>query len=134
MTIIEFSEWLEHMLKEQQMSAAELSRRSGVDEATISRARSADRMPSPDSLIAIASALKVTPAEAFRAAGLLPPLPDKRRAAEEVLSYKAGELTDAELDDVLAYIEFLQHRKERHQPTSQHRTREGNTPPEVVKD
>lgn len=65
----------------------------------------------------------------FRAAGLLPNIPNQRQAAEEILGYKLSELTDEEIDDLLTYIEFIQAKRGR----VKNKTREGAAPPETLK-
>lgn len=88
------------------------------------------RQVGPDLAQAIAGAFKLPPEDVYRAAGLLPELPDWRQAAEHILGYKLSELTDEEIDDLLLYIEFIQTKRERKQAK---RNREGATPPEMIK-
>ena len=58
------------------MTPAELARASGKAAAVISRVLNGERKPAPDTLEAIASALKLPPETVFRAAGLLPSKPE----------------------------------------------------------
>jgi len=70
--LIEFSHWLSSEIKKLGWNAADLSRRSGVAPAQISRILNKERGVGPDSCLAIARALGIPPVEVFRRAGLLP--------------------------------------------------------------
>jgi len=131
MTNIDFSQWLTEQMRINDLTQADLARLSGLSRQSIS-ALVNQKVLSPDqpSLNAIASALKLPPDTVYRAAGLLPPLPE-RRVAEEIAQYKLSELNDQELDEVLQFIEFIQDRQERNLRIK--KTREGSSPPEVVK-
>lgn len=131
MEINDFSSWLVDQLKTNDLTQADLSRLSGLSRTAISNIINNKRLnPDQSTLNAIASALKLPPDTVYRAAGLLPPLPE-RRVAEEIAQYKLSELNDQELDEVLQFIEFIQDRQERNLRIK--KTREGSSPPEVVK-
>lgn len=72
-----FSQWLTEELINRNMKPADLVRLSGLDSAVISNLINGKRNAGTDTATAIASALKLPPAEVFRAAGLLPPEPNK---------------------------------------------------------
>jgi transcriptional regulator with XRE-family HTH domain len=67
-TKVEFGEWLQAQLDALKMKAIDLERISGVNKATISRALNGERMPEPESLIAIAKGLDIPSARIFEAA------------------------------------------------------------------
>jgi len=130
-TKYDFSEWLMEQIAIRNISQSDLARASGLSRATISDFINRKRSnPDQTSLNAIAQGLGVPPDTVYRAAGLLPPLPE-RRVAEEIAQYKLSELNDQELDEVLQFIEFIQDRQERNLRIK--KTREGSSPPEVVK-
>ena len=72
-TNIDFAEWLTNELAVKGWDQAELSRRSGITTAHISRIMTGQRHPGSEALSGIARALRLPPEELFRRAGLLPP-------------------------------------------------------------
>jgi transcriptional regulator with XRE-family HTH domain len=78
-----FSNWLESELKQRNMTPAELARASGKAAAVISRVLNGERSAAPDTLEAIARALKLPPETVFRAAGLLPPVSEDEAKFED---------------------------------------------------
>jgi len=71
-----FGEWLIGELKQRDISQSKLARLSGLSEGTISNIISGTRGRGPDSLEAIARALKLPVDFVYRRAGLLPEEPD----------------------------------------------------------
>jgi transcriptional regulator with XRE-family HTH domain len=78
-----FSNWLESELNQRNMTPAELARASGKAAAVISRVLNGERSAAPDTLEAIARALKLPPETVFRAAGLLPPVSEDEAKFED---------------------------------------------------
>lgn len=72
----EFSEWLQKELERRGWNQAELSRRSGVSEAQITRIITTERGPGPDAAKAFAHALHYPEEFIFRKAGLLSEKPE----------------------------------------------------------
>lgn len=70
-----FSQWLEDQLRIRGLKPADLSRASGVSNATISRILNSTRQAGPDACKAIARALNISQEEVFRQRGFLDPLP-----------------------------------------------------------
>jgi len=66
-----FGEWLLDVLKKKELSQSDLSRLSGLSRGTISNIVSGTRGRGPESVAAIARALKIPEDDVFRAAGLL---------------------------------------------------------------
>ncbi|RJO64988.1 MAG: XRE family transcriptional regulator [Candidatus Omnitrophota bacterium] len=134
----DFVEWLEDELKQRDWNRNELSKRGGIDSGLVSRILNRERNAGIETLLAIAVAFNISPEVVFRAAGLLPPLNNKRQVAEHIVNYKLGELSEDQLDDVLAYIEFIQSRDGRRGASGAARysvtRREGETPPDAVKE
>lgn len=69
---LDFSEWLESVMREQGVSQSELARMSGVTRSAINGILRGARGPGVDLCNGIARALKIPPEEVLRAAGLLP--------------------------------------------------------------
>lgn len=71
-TNIDFTEWLTNELTVKGWDQAELSRRSGITTAHISRIMTGQRHPGTEALSGIAHALRLPAEDLFRRAGLLP--------------------------------------------------------------
>ncbi len=76
MTRIDFPKWLREELSRQQMIPAELSRRSGITEGTISRILSGARRPKIETVKEIARALMLDENYVLGAAGFISPAPE----------------------------------------------------------
>ncbi len=85
------------------MSPAELARKAGIDKGIISRILNRERRPSPESLEAIARALKLPSETVFRAAGLLPSKVKTDPLTEEGL-YILQQLEGEDKEDALRYL------------------------------
>ena len=99
-------EWLLEKMEEKGMNAAELSRRSGISAPQITRLLSGQRGVSEVSLRAISEALNIPPEVAFRAAGFLPPVPEKTEAHEQLI-YMFDKLNEKDRQTVLDMMRFL---------------------------
>lgn len=90
-----FSTWLLKQLEERGWSQAELARRAGLGNATLSRFITETHNPGPDACLAIARALKVPPVEVFRLAGILPAIDESRLREFEEVSEMLASLPDS---------------------------------------
>lgn len=72
-----FTKWLLDQIAEKGWTQAELARRAGITPGAISHVINEERKPGEEFCRAIARALHIPPETVFRAAGLLPPDPDK---------------------------------------------------------
>lgn len=72
-----FTEWVDTELAKRSWTRAELSRRANVSQSTLSMVWSGERQPGAELCVAIAHALNFPPETIFRAAGLLPALPEE---------------------------------------------------------
>ena len=88
---IDFADWLQNELDKQRMTPADLARVARKDQGIISRILRRERKPEADTVLAIASALKIPAETAFRAAGLLPPKPDEDPWVEQ-MDYKISKI------------------------------------------
>lgn len=122
----EFSEWLQAQMGERQISQSELARRSGLHRAIISKIINQISVPTPETVEALANGLKLPPELVYRAAGLLPPIPEERSQIDE-LRYLANLLSDEELQEV---IDYARHRLDRQQGKAvpKNKTSRSNSP------
>lgn len=79
------TEWLATALKNSGMTQTELSRKSGVSEGHLSKVLKGERALGKDALRSIAEALDITPEQAFRDTGLLPPAPERTELHERLI-------------------------------------------------
>jgi transcriptional regulator with XRE-family HTH domain len=79
----DFVAWLREELNSRDWSTVDLSKRTGISQAHISRIFSGNRKAGPDALRAIAKALGLPPDFLFRRAGLLPPTKEELDELEQ---------------------------------------------------
>lgn len=102
-----FGQWLLDELEKREMSQSDLARRSGLSQGTISNMISSTRGVGPDSLRAIAKALRLPIEQVYRAANLLPPPPDVDEEMEQILN-EFDNLSKQDQQEVLAFIHMKQ--------------------------
>ena len=108
-----FPEWLLGEIEKRGWTQAELARRAEVTPAQISRVLSQAQQPGPDTCTGIARALRISPEEVFRRAGLLPPQPEETPTSRELL-YMFMQLDDQDQERILSITRtFLEEKKER---------------------
>lgn len=112
MSTLDFSSWLESELAARSWSQADLARRSKITTASISRIMTGDRKPGPDVCLAIAEAFKIPPESVFRAAGLLPPVPEEELTLDEI-NHKLSLLPEEARQEVLDFIDIKLNRIQR---------------------
>ena len=95
-----FSEWLQAEMTQRDLSQSELARLAGVTRSAINGVLSGSRGPGHDLCSGIARAFKLPPEAVYRAAGLLPPVAERRAKLEE-LALVAGDLDDDEIEDLI---------------------------------
>lgn len=71
MNALDFPLWLQDRLEEKGWRSTELAKRAELSDAAISRILRGERKADPDTLKALARALKISEEDMFRAAGLL---------------------------------------------------------------
>lgn len=133
---VDFAQWLLKEMQARGISQAELARRASVSRATVSKTLKQKSFPSWEVCLAFAHGLDLPPEIVLRAATLLPEeRQDNGRVEEEIIRYKVKELSDEQAGELIKYIEFMQDRDERpkRKDLVDRYTREGETPPEVVK-
>ena len=112
--MVNFPDWLANQMKERNMSPASLSRASKKAQAVIGRILNGERDPSPETLQAIAHALRLPIEEIYIAAGLLPP-----KSESSLLSNRLNEEIKDWSDDEVAELLLIaraksEHRNRRH--------------------
>jgi transcriptional regulator with XRE-family HTH domain len=101
-----FSDWLVNAMREREMTAADLARGARKSSAVISRILSGERNPAPDTVQAIAHALRLPPEVVYRNAGMLPPKsPDDESA--DVLYHRILNLPDVLRAQAEDYVNYL---------------------------
>lgn len=75
---IEFPQWLRQELEKREWSQVDLSRKTGISNAQVTRILSGERGFGVEALVAISNALNISPITIIRKAGLLPPGPDDK--------------------------------------------------------
>lgn len=105
-----FREWFDKKLDGKGWDRAELSRRSGINDSTLSAIYNGKRGAGPEIIQALSDVFDCSLEEIFRALGLRKKVsPDTE--LKEHLDHSWSELTPEEQEDVLSYIEFKKSRK-----------------------
>lgn len=110
-----FSDWLVNEMKKRDLSPADLARLSGKAQAVISRVLNNERDPAPETLTALARALRLPPEIVFRRAGLLPPVSPDTEYREELL-YLFSELPPSEQEEIIELLRFKKERRQAKEP------------------
>lgn len=98
-----FGTWLVTELESRDISQSELARQAGISRGTLSNIISGARGRGPDTLLAIARALKIPPEQVYREAGILPARPDINETQEKII-YELQNLNDQDQQEILAFI------------------------------
>lgn len=117
----EFPEWLQEQLNNREWSQADLSRKTKLSTAAISRIMSGFRRPDPDSIVKIAKALKLPPETVYRAAGMLPLGRQGDPSTLEEIEHKFALLSEEAQQQALDYLNFLLEKQEREARSAQDR-------------
>ena len=107
-----FMTWLDGILAERNLTRADLSRRGGFSQSTLSMIASGGRNPGSEVCLAIGRALKIPPEEVLRVAGILPPV-RSGSALDDRIVHLMGLLSDDEKNMLLEFSELLVHRREK---------------------
>lgn len=109
----DFPAWLNSELEAKGWTRAELSRRAGISQSSLSMIYSGQRQPGREIMESIARAFGYKAETVYRAGGYLPDMPTPRDLYTEIVSGRLEYLTDAQLEEVLTFIEFIQMRDDR---------------------
>lgn len=116
-----FGAWLVRQLEERGLTQSDLSRMSGLSRGTLSNIISSTRGRGPNSLMAIARALKIPLETVYRAAGLLPPESGSDEKVSEI-THIYHELNTSNRDDLLDYARLRLQKQERDKAGKRART------------
>ena len=100
--IMSFAEWIDLELNKRNWNRADLARKSGMSESSISHIYTGRRNPGSELCAAIAHAFDLPPEVVFRAAGLLPPVSDSEEIIRMTL-HEMGFMTDEDRLEMLEY-------------------------------
>jgi transcriptional regulator with XRE-family HTH domain len=100
------SEWLANAINASGLSQAELSRKSGVSAAHITKVLNGERGLGETALRSIAEALHIPPEQAFRDVGFLPPVPAKTEQSEQLL-YLFNQLDPDKKQELINFANYL---------------------------
>jgi transcriptional regulator with XRE-family HTH domain len=108
----ELATWLNRELESRGWTQSDLARFSGVHRAVISKIILGGTKPTPETMEAIARALKIPPEQVFRVAGLLPPAINVDEDMEKIL-HEASKLPKQDQEEVLAFIRMKNNLRKR---------------------
>lgn len=108
---IEFAKYFTQLYNLRSLSKAELSRLSGVSEATLSRVESGTQKPSPDTLKKLAPILQVSEDELMYKAGYLKSIPEVPKGRLAYLLRSAEELTPEDQEEIGDMLQILIERR-----------------------
>ena len=109
----QFSEWLLSVLSQKGMSQSELARQAGVTRGAINGVITGARGPGVDLCNGIAKALKIPPEEVLRAAGLLPPEPNKDEKFYRIESLYHTLRDETNKQRAIEFLEFLSQQEDK---------------------
>jgi transcriptional regulator with XRE-family HTH domain len=109
---MDFKVWLAQELDRRGWSHAEMGRRAGVAQTTISNVISGNRAPGPDLCRAIAAVLSEPEEKVFRLAGLLSPLPISDDTTLTEIQEVVKNLPPEQQKQVLVYARFLRENRQ----------------------
>jgi transcriptional regulator with XRE-family HTH domain len=111
----EFGEWLRQRMDDLPITQAELSRRSGVNEGSLSRYRAGRNRPDPDTIVKLAAPLQADPDVMLQIAGHRPSSEDDGAERQLIIRtekpsvYRIATLADGQDDeDVERAIRILE--------------------------
>lgn len=108
---IYFPQWLRNEIDRREMSQIELSRKTGVSATQIARILSGERGMGIETLVAISTALNISPITIIRKAGLLP------EGGEEIKfddwQYLLSQLAHEEQEEIRQIIELKIERRQK---------------------
>lgn len=80
-----FNDWLMREMSKRGWSQSDLARSSELNRAVINKLLNGQTVPRPQTIEAIAHALKLPTEQAYRIAGLLPDIPENESYIEEIV-------------------------------------------------
>ncbi|MDL1909737.1 helix-turn-helix transcriptional regulator [Chloroflexi bacterium CFX6] len=103
MKVIDFPSWLTAQIISRNWKPTDLAKYSHLSDTAVSRILRGDRNPDVDTLSKIAQALRLPPEQVYRAAGILPPVPDLNETIEQIV-HEIQSLPEQDQQEILAFI------------------------------
>ncbi len=115
MNTVDFAFWLQQQLDDRAWKPTDLAKHSRLSDTAISRILRGQRKPDPDTLLAIAKALNVSPATVYQRAGLLPEENNRDRINEviEQIMHEVEGMPDQDQQEILAFIRMKNNLRQR---------------------
>lgn len=105
-SVSDFIEWLTPIMDEKGITAADIARTKLVTDSAISLLFSMKtKSVTVEMCRAISKATDTPLPTVYRAAGILPPVPESNELSEQII-YETNDLTTREKEEVLAYIQL----------------------------
>jgi len=101
-----FAEWLDLEIAKHNWTRAELSRRAGISQSTLSLIYSGQRKPGPDICEGIAMALDLPSITVYKAAGMMLRVAEST-ALDELMVYRLKEMTPAQRQELMQFVEWI---------------------------
>jgi transcriptional regulator with XRE-family HTH domain len=109
-----FLNWLTLKLQERNLTEHQLAKKAGIGHSIFTRARTKGIVPKWETVYKIARALDVSVYEAFRAAGLIPPLPQyKHQERIESMMERLDSVPEERWDFVSEIVDLVIKESER---------------------
>ena len=103
-----FLDWLSTKLRERNLTEHQLAKKAKVGHSHFTRARTKGILPKWDTIYKIARALDTSVYEAFRVAGLIPPLPQfEHQEKIDRIMERVGSVPEERLDFVFDMISLV---------------------------
>jgi transcriptional regulator with XRE-family HTH domain len=112
MSKTKFAKWLSDVLEIRHMSKADLARATGLSPAQITRITKGDQGTGVDTVVAIARALKLPPAEVFKQAADINQRSEKTMTAL-IIENQLEQITEEDQEEILGILEAKIKIKER---------------------
>lgn len=105
LTMDDFIRYVEQKMNERRWSQADLAREANMTTSMVSNLLNGKRKVGISTANSLARAFQVPPTEVLSAAGLIPKIPAKT-AAEEQLLYMFRQLSENDQEAILDFVEF----------------------------
>lgn len=106
MTTIDFAYWLQLQLDHRNWKPTDLAKHSHLSDTAISRILHGQPNPDPDTLLAIAKALNISPGTIYQRAGLLPEGNGQNKISGTLqrILHETQDMSEQDQQEILAFI------------------------------
>lgn len=113
-SLIDFPLWLQEQLDKRNWRVSDLAKRSHKSDAAVSRILHGERNADPDTLVAFANALNISPIFMFRKAKLLPQGPEDDATFED-WQYLLNQMSPEDQEEMRQIAEMKIERRQKEQ-------------------